>query len=227
MPASPRDIANNLPDRSAAMENFFVSEYIKDGNGIRSAIDSGWCDGSNQQAAADLACRLLKLPRVVRLLSEHLNARIARNLITADRIWQELYRLGTYNLQDAYDAQGNLIPVNQLPEDLARALEGFETEQQVRQGVGPVRITKYKFARKSVALATILERLEGLIKRVEVSGPGGVPLGSSSSVDVEKLGPENVQKLIDLYEARDKVLKSPAPPPPINDGSPVKEGTKE
>lgn len=196
--------AKNFSTALSVSESKFVSEYLIDGNGVRSAIDSGWCARDDKEHAGVIATRMLKQPRVLEAINEQLQASARKNLITVDRLMLEVYRLATYNVQDAYDKNGDPIPLNKLPEDLARCIEGYETES-VQRGAVPVQVTRYKFAKKSVALQMLFEQLIGAVRRLEVTGRNGAPLfnASSSRADLTEISTELLEKIVAMSELKE------------------------
>lgn len=189
--AQPAGPYSNFSKRLSVQEARFVFEYIKDGNGIRSAIDSGWCDKLDKKRADDIATKILKQPRVVAAIKEQLDAVAQRTLITVDRIMQEVYRLATYNVRDAFDSTGHPIPITELPEDVSRAIEGIEVET-----IGGVaEVVKYKFAKKSVSQQLLLERIDNIVKRFELTGRGGAPL-NPSKVDLSDVSTELLKQIV-------------------------------
>lgn len=184
----------NLSIRLTVLESRFVLEYIRDGNGKRSVIDAGLCDKSKPQHASNIANKLLKNPRIKHAIQEQFDASAQRNLITVDRIMQEVYRLATYNIQDAFTEEGTPLAITDLPEDLARAIEGFETEE-VRGRPG-VTVTKYKFAKKTVSQQLLLDRIDAVVKKFEITGPGGLPV-NASKVDLSDVSTELLKRIVE------------------------------
>lgn len=184
----------NSSVKLSIMESRFVVEYVKDGNGPRSAIDSGWCQKTEAIKAKHIACILLKKPVVIKAIQEQFEASACRNLITVDRVMQEVYRLATYNVQGAYNEDGSCKKISELPEDLARAIEGFEVEEV--RGKPGVTVIKYKFAKKSPSQQILLDRIDNIVKRFEVTGANGAPI-STSHVDLSDVSIELLKKIVE------------------------------
>lgn len=203
MARTARKIGDPRNERLSVQEAKFVIEYIKDGNGQRSILDCGMCPSGNKQNASNAAVALLKQPRILKAIQEQLEAQSARTLITVDRILQEVYRGAVYNVAHAFDKDGNCLPLKDMPEDLQRAIEGFEVEE-VRGRPGTF-ITKYKFSKKAVAQQMLLERLENLVKRFELSGPGGAPIHKGA--DFSDVSKELLLRIVGMADEASK----PAP----------------
>lgn len=102
----------------------FVAEYLVDLNAKEAALRAGYSGrGAKQQGH-----RLLKLPEVLAAIEAAQQARSVRTAITADRVLQELARIGLANLSDVsewgerevaigYDADGKRLS----PADLGDA----------------------------------------------------------------------------------------------------------
>ena len=188
-----RAISDIFPALSIS-ESRFILEYLISGNGTQSVIAADLCDKSKPRQAALLAVHILKRPHVIEAIKEQTNASAVRNLITVDRLMQEVYRLATYNIQDAFDENGECKKITELSEDLARALEGFEVEE-VRGRPG-VTVTKFKFAKKSVSQQMLLEKLDAVVQRFEITGKNGRPL-HSSQVDLSDVSIELLKKIVE------------------------------
>lgn len=212
MPRAAR-VVSNLSTNLTVAESRFVSEYLIDGNGARAAVDAGWCERGDPKKASALAFHLTKQPRILNAINEQMQATAKRNLITIDRLLFEAYRLATYDIAEAFDAQGQPRPISDIPEDLRRAIEGFETEQVLR-GAVPTQVTRYKFAKKTVALQMLFEQLIGAVKRLEVTGRNGVPLFAPKS-DLTEISTELLEKIVAMGELKDAAIIETVPIPPV------------
>ena len=52
-----------------------------------------------------------------------------RTLITADRVLEEIYRLATCDIGEAYNDDGSLKPIKEIPENIRRAISSVETDE--------------------------------------------------------------------------------------------------
>lgn len=197
MARTARAVLNPKNERLTVQESKFVIEYIKDGIGQRSVIDAGMCPSGNKQQASNTAVALLKKPRILAAIKEQLEASSARTLITVDRLLQEVYRGAVYNVADAFDAAGNCLPMSEMPEDLQRAIEGFEVIEV--RGQPGTSIKSFKFSKKAASQQILLERLENIVRRFELSGPGGAPL--HKGVDLSDVSAELLKRIVGMTEA--------------------------
>ena len=192
-----RIIRTSRNDRLSVQEAKFVIEYLKDGNGSRAVLDCGMCPSGSKGQAANTSTALLKRPQILAAIREQLEAQSARTLITVDRLLQEVYRGAVYNVAEAFDADGNCKAMQDMPEDLQRAIEGFEVEE-VRGEPGTF-VTKYKFSKKAVAQQILLDRLENLVKRFEVTGKNGGPIRTTDA-DLSDVSVELLKRIVGMTE---------------------------
>ncbi len=98
--------------------------------------------------------------------------------ITAERVMLELGRIAFRDTRKAFDANGHLLPMHELDDDIAAALAGVEHETRAERGkkrqeldlatgemvdatpVVQVRTAKVKFMSKDVSLTTLAKRFK-------------------------------------------------------------------
>lgn len=92
------------------------------------------------------------------------------------RQWEAMRRA---NVEDLYDADGNLKDPREWPDECKQLLAGIEIEETMT-GTGDaaalVRTKKVKLESKLAAGAHIMKSIGGFVEKREVSGPGGKPL---------------------------------------------------
>ena len=92
--------------------------------------------GSALKAAKDLkmnrshAARLLKDPRIAKRIQEIQAAEFQDLGITAERVKEELARVAFASAAGLFDEEGRLIPVHELPDDVAATITGIDVEVQ-------------------------------------------------------------------------------------------------
>ena len=138
---------------------------------FREAYPGSRCtDRVAQVKATELKAR----PKVAAALEAAYAARMDRAEITADRVIEETARLAFSDIRKLYDSNGNLRPIDQLDEEVARALAGFEASVE-RSGLETVDVRKLKLWDKVAALKLLSQQLGMLTKKVEVDlSKGGV-----------------------------------------------------
>ncbi len=100
----------------------FCHEYVVDHNASQAAIRSGY----SKKTAGVAGCQLLKLVKVhdyIRELEADLLDQVG---LTAGRVKEEMFALGTSNLAQAFDERGNLLHPHDMPLTLQRALKKFK-----------------------------------------------------------------------------------------------------
>lgn len=143
--------------------------------------------GYSAHTAEVQASKLLRHPKVAAFLEKR-RARVeARLELTAERIDQEIARLAFLDVRGAYDEEGRLLAPADMPEDVRRAIAGFEEdalfetvsvpdgekEKKVRLQVGVTR--KIKWASKAEVLGLAAKRMGLLVDRSEVKVESGEP----------------------------------------------------
>ncbi|AIB11794.1 hypothetical protein ABAZ39_07230 [Azospirillum argentinense] len=114
----------------------FVREYGRDFNGTQAAIRAGYSPAS----AAQQACDLLKHPKVSKAIAEAERLRAERTNVTADRVLQELARMGLADLSDLAEWDAGTVRLrssSELPPDLSAAVvEVSEGKEGVKIKLG-------------------------------------------------------------------------------------------
>ncbi|MBK7892897.1 MAG: terminase small subunit [Bdellovibrionales bacterium] len=148
----------------------FVEEYLVDLNATQAAIRAKYSENTAGSQAFDL----LKKPEIQAAIQAEMDKRSKRTNITADNVLKELMRIATADLSGAYDEQGRLKPIHEIPEDTRRAMSGikvfeeFDGFGQDRVKIGEVR--EVKFWDKPKSLEILARHLKLLTDKVEVSG---------------------------------------------------------
>ena len=154
----------------------FADEYLTDLNGKQAAIRAGYAPRSAEVAAS----KLLRVPKVAAAVQAGMAKRQARMELSADRVLLELLRVAMSDLSQAYDKNGNLLPVQDMPEDVRRSIAGikvfeeFEGYGEARVKVGEVR--EVKFWSKTDALRDLGKHLKLFVERMEHTGKDGGPI---------------------------------------------------
>lgn len=155
----------------------FIEEVLVDGNGTRAAIASG----VPERSAAVTASRWLKDSRVASILAERRARRVEKLEEVAGRLDRDLMSFARADVGRLYDAEGNLIPVHLLPEDIRRAINAVEDETR-----GGKRLQRVKMVDKLRAAEILYKRLglfgEPTFSAEVTPGAGGLPADSTIKV---------------------------------------------
>jgi phage terminase small subunit len=132
----------------------FCEEYIIDGNGSRSAKEAGY----SERSAAAIANNLLKTnPKIQEYINQLRIAQQRRTDSDADKVVEELSKLGYANIADYYDKKGALIEVKKLPSYASAAIHSIkETEFKMTEGASKI-VREYKLHDKLGALRELLQ----------------------------------------------------------------------
>jgi phage terminase small subunit len=104
----------------------FALEYLVDLNGTQAAIRAGY----SRKAARQQAVQNLSKPAIKAFVDEALAKREQRLEVRADDVLRELLRISRVDILQAFDEQGALRPLREIPEDVRRAIGGIEVEEQ-------------------------------------------------------------------------------------------------
>lgn len=129
-----------------------MSEYPKDLNATAAAQRAG----CSKATASSRGSKWLSLSHVRDFVNAALKQRAQRVRLTADEVLREIARIAFVDIGEAYDEDGCLLPLKEMPEDCRRALAGIEVEE-LFSGTGANRtkignIVKAKFVPKDRAL---------------------------------------------------------------------------
>jgi phage terminase small subunit len=163
------------------------------------------------------ATRLKANESVARRVAELVERGANQAQITVTRVLQELTRLATVDVRKAYDAEGNLKPIQDWDDDLVAAVSSIEVVTRSLPGEaddeldgqphgGALKrkrnakveyIHKVRFWDKNTALDKIAKHLGMFIEKFEVTGKGGAPIEESVTV-THKLDPDSLKVIADL-----------------------------
>jgi len=139
----------------------FVNEYLVDLNGTQAAIRAGY----SKSTAGVIASENLKKPYIQEAIAKAVENRARRTLITQDRVLKELARLAFFDVRQLYDESGNLIPVHQLPEEVAAAIGGLDVVTETTKDLIKTATTKIKLIDKKGSLELIGRHLKMFVDR--------------------------------------------------------------
>jgi len=157
----------------------FCQEYVIDLNASAAYERAGYENKSNNVVRA-ASSRLLADVNVQKLITRLKNDRFIRSQIDADKVLAQVHRLAFADIRDLYDASGDLIPIPELPDDLAAAIQSVKVSDRKVPGSGTgedalyEKITEYKLVDKRATNEMLLKHLGELSDKVdhthEVSG---------------------------------------------------------
>ena len=162
----------------------FVKEYLIDKNASRAALAAGY----SAKTAPSIGAENLMKPQIKEAIDSALKAQAKRLDISADRVLLEITRLALADISRAYDDKGELLPIQQIPEDLRRAIASTETEE-IYEGFGKERVNvgqlrKIKWHDKPRSLEMLAKHFKLLTDKVEHTGKDGKDLPQAFIVQI-------------------------------------------
>ena len=148
----------------------FVEYYVQSLNATQAAIKAGY----SAKTAHVLGYQLLQNPLVSAAISQVSEKRSQNIGLTTERLLQEAMRLAFFDIRKLVDGDGNPIPIQQLDDDTAAAIQGLElATEKSRDDDGNVTVVrKYKIADKNSAIERLFKH-KGLFKADnDQSNPG-------------------------------------------------------
>lgn len=164
--AAPKKRKRSITNQQAR----FVEYYVQSLNATQAAIKAGY----SAKTAHVLGYQLLQNPLVSAAISQ-ISEKQSQNIgLTTERLLQEAMRLAFFDIRKLVDGEGNPIPIQQLDDDTAAAIQGLElATEKSRDDDGNVTVVrKYKIADKNSAIERLFKH-KGLFKADnDQSNPG-------------------------------------------------------
>lgn len=107
----------------------FVDEYLIDLNATQAAIRAGY----SARTAASIGEENLRKPEIAAIVAEQMAKRSARTEITADRVLQELARIGFADVRRIFTPGGGLLTPTDMDDDTAAAVASVEVVERPRR----------------------------------------------------------------------------------------------
>lgn len=146
-----------------------MREYLVDLNATQAYVRAGYSENNADKHSH----QLMRDPSVKAAIDKALLEREVRVEITADRVLKELYRTAFADMRQAFEEDGSLKPIHEIPEEIARAIsaiqvdELFEGRGKDRKQIGVTRTVR--FWDKLKALELLGKHLKLYTDRVELS----------------------------------------------------------
>jgi phage terminase small subunit len=170
----------------------FVIEYLVDQNGKRAAIRSGYSPLSAESTASEI----LSIPKVRAAIDAALEARAQEAGASVAEVMLLLTRIAKADLRRCVDEDGRLLPLHEMPEDVALAVSSVEVEELFstaltpgpRGGMRKERVhvgytTKVRLWDKTKAAELLGKHLRMWRETIEHSGPDGKPIEVKGSAE--------------------------------------------
>jgi len=158
-----------MPELKYPKQEEFCHQYLVDLNGTQAAIRAKY----SPNAANVKAAQLLAKVNVQERISE-LRKQLSQDLrITPERVLKELATIGFLDIRRAFGEDGKLLPIKNMPEDVARAIGGIDVSTLIgKDKDAPTieNIHKIKVIDKKGALELLGKNLALFTENVKVSG---------------------------------------------------------
>lgn len=106
-------------------QELFCNEYIKDFNGSQACIRAGYSEKTSRSIASTLLTKVNILARIDELKKDI----FAAVGISQFKIYNELRRVALLDLSGAFDENGALKSIHDIPEDVRAAIVGVEVDE--------------------------------------------------------------------------------------------------
>lgn len=187
-----------------ARQQLFVIEYLKNPVGKEAAERAGF------KSPAAAAVKLLdgkQYPQVCEAILQGMEEKRKKSTIEAHHIVEELAKVGFLNVKRLFDKEGSLLPVHELPDDVACCVKEFKVSQRVGMGAKgeqvKVRTVEVKLHDKLNALQQLANHL-GFLKEVQVI--------NTTNVVVDWGGLHGRRQIVDVVEQQIQAQQQlPAP----------------
>lgn len=137
----------------------FVLEYLKDFIGTKAAIRAGYAEKS-----ANVTASRLLAEKDIQDEIKRLGAKAAGELeIDVKRVMKERGRLAFFDVRKLFDNTGKPLPIHELDDDTAAAIQGIDVCQVGNAEMGVGDVLKIKLATKDSSL-TALEKTLGMYR---------------------------------------------------------------
>lgn len=148
-------------NRLTPKQRKFAAEFAKSGNAKKAAVKAGY----SKKTARVIGPENLTKPAIADAVEKSVEKITAQAELTAAEVLAEIRKLAFVKLKDAYDKDGNLLNPHDMPEDVAAALHGLESDE-IFVGRGSAR---HKIGEtKKVKLADKVKSLEMLAKHFKL-----------------------------------------------------------
>ncbi len=145
----------------------FVQEYLIDLNATQAAIRAGYSENS----AKEIGCQNLIKLNIQEAITKAQLKRQERTEVTQDRVLKELALIAFIDIKDAYNENGELLPIHEMPEDVRRAIGGMDYTT-IGDDIG--KTSKVKLLDKKGSLELLGKHMAMFTDKKQISGVLGI-----------------------------------------------------
>jgi len=141
-------------------DRIFCYEYLVEKNKTQCAINAGFSKKSAQQQSQRVYAKCKE--RIIEMMED-----IAEpHQVTADRIIQELAKVGFMNAQDFFDNDGRPIPIQKLDADISSNIAGMKVRTESDEEGDVSTVIEYKLCDKIDALKLLGQNLQMFTRKL-------------------------------------------------------------
>ena len=144
----------------------FVDEYLVDLNATQAAIRAGY---SKKTARAIGHENLTKLD-IAKAIQEKVGKLSIKTQMTAEMVIEELRKLGFVDVKKLYDENGDLLPIHELPDEIAACVSSVEVVKRQARGGEVEYVHKVRLWDKKGALELLGKHFAQFTDRVQHTG---------------------------------------------------------
>lgn len=134
----------------------FSEEYLIDLNATQAAIRAGYA----KRTASQQGARLLTNVKVQAYIGERRKGLSEKAEIDAADVLRQVARMALFDPRKVFDDQGNPLPVHELPDDVAFAVQGLKVRKEYNdEDDGPATILEYRMADRNSAADKLMKHL--------------------------------------------------------------------
>ncbi len=171
--ASPAGIILPMPQLENLQWETFCQHYALHFNGTRAALEAGFEAGEDNGSAATQAWSLLRNQEVQARVSELVEIRVSEFKLEAVSVLRELQKIAQCDIGQAFNEDGSLKPIKDIPEPVRKCIAGFETveyfEGQGREKQQVGWLKKVKFWDKTKGLELLGKHFKLWLDKLELS----------------------------------------------------------
>lgn len=155
------------PTKLTWKQQRFVEEMLVDWHITHAAQRAGY----SAKTARNTGWRLMRQEKTQDAIQDALQRQQERTRITADRALEEMARIAFADLRKAFDEEGNLKPIQDMPEDVARAIASVKViTNPAREGEEITYTKQVRFWDKPKALEQIGKHFQMFVDNVNLNG---------------------------------------------------------
>ena len=160
-------------NKLTAKQQRFVDEYLIDLNATQAAIRAGY----SEKTAGSIGEENLKKPDIAAAVQKAMDARSQEVKIDANKVLSEIGKLAFADIRKIFDGSGRLLPVHQLPDEIAASVSSIEVVTSRVPGGEPAEVehtAKIKFWDKRGSLELLGRHLKLFTDKLDVQVTDGL-----------------------------------------------------